>query len=251
LDFNLNSQQAMQTDTEPQLAPFPRGRWGLRDSIAALSLFVATAAVILWQNSHLVILWDFSYVIDSAVRISLGQLPYRDFPFAHAPLTFLIQAAIIRFTGRVFFHHVLYCAIIGGLGSVLTWRIALETLRGRIQTAWPVSLLLSAPLTVLGIYCILPHPSYDCDCIFSVLIAILLLQRLSNSHWSAGPLLLPFATGAAIVLPLFFKQNIGLPFLLTTLAVLLLLITAKLVQGTSAPASVPGISTLLVLSCVS
>ena len=39
-----------------------------------------------------------------------GQVPYRDFPLAHAPLTFLIQAAIIRLTGRVFFHHALYTA---------------------------------------------------------------------------------------------------------------------------------------------
>src|ERR1035438_10253161 len=100
----------MEKDTEPQLASLPEARWTPRDSIAALVLFLSTAVVVLWQNSHLVILWDFSYVADSAARISLGQWPYRDFPFAHAPLTFLIQAAIIRFTGRVFFHHVLYCA---------------------------------------------------------------------------------------------------------------------------------------------
>src|ERR1035437_5445781 len=142
----------MQKDTEPQLASSPEARWGLRDSIAALGLFVATAVVILWQNSHLVILWDSSYVIDSAVRISLGQLPYRDFPFAHAPLTFLIQAAILRFTGRVFCHHVVYCAIVGGLGTVFTWRIALDALHGRMRSAWPVSLLLTAPLTALGLY---------------------------------------------------------------------------------------------------
>ena len=237
----------MQKDTEPQLASSPEARWSPRDSIAALGLFVATAAVVLWQNSHLVILWDFSYVIDSAVRISLGQLPYRDFPFAHAPLTFLIQAAILRFTGRVFFHHVVYCAIVGGLGTVFTWRIALDALRGRMRSAWPVSLLLTAPLTVLGIYCILPHPSYDCDCIFSVLIAMLLLQRLTRSRSSAGALVLPFATGAAIALPLFFKQNIGLPFLLVTLAAILLLVAATLVRRNPPPAPVPSIPTLLVV----
>jgi hypothetical protein len=228
---------------------FRNGNWSLRDLIAAACLFLATAGVVLWQNAHLVILWDLSYVLDSAVRISLGQVPYRDFPFAHAPLTFLIQAAIIRLTGRVFFHHVLYAAIVGGLGTVLTWRIAFHTLRKRMAAAFAVSLLLTAPLTVLGIYCILPHPSYDCDCAFSILIAILLLQRLvpddaGVSASSPAPSFLPaFLAGAAVVLPLFFKQNIGLPFLLVTVVAILLLIAVQLIRRT--PARVPALLAVL------
>lgn len=186
-----------------------QARWALLGWFAALGLFGATTAVVLWQNAHVAVLWDLSYVLDTATRIAEGQLPYRDFPFAHAPLTFLIQAAIIRFTGRVFFHHVLYAAIIGGLGTVLTWRIVRRTLSGRIKAAGLVSLILTVPLTVLGIYCILPLPSYDCDTAFAILVAIVLLQRLKRtSSWIYGT-----ATGAALCLPVFFKQNIGLPFL--------------------------------------
>jgi hypothetical protein len=214
--------------------PLLEGRWSLRDLVAAAALFCASAAVVLWQNAHLTILWDASYTLDTSFRIALGQMPYRDFPLAHAPLTFLIQAAIIRLTGRVFFHHVLYAAIVGGAGTVLAWRIALEVLRGRLCGYWTVSLLLAAPLTMLGIYSILPFPSYDCDCIFSILFVILLLQRLPESSGAPGSCfakvhLLPFIAGAAISLPLFFKQNIGLPFLAATLALVLLLLIAKLV----------------------
>jgi hypothetical protein len=225
------------------------GRWRLRDFIAAAGLFLATACVILWQNAHLVILWDLSYVLDSATRIALGQVPYRDFPFAHAPLTFLIQAAIIRLTGRVYFHHVLYATAVGGLGTVLAWRIALHTLRGRLASAWPVSLLLAAPLTVLGIYCILPHPSYDCDCAFSILCALLLLQRLTpdtaalSASNPAKTVLHPFLAGAAVALPLFFKQNIGLPLLLVALAAIGLLLVVGLYRRT--PEATPGTPALL------
>ncbi|MGH9560421.1 MAG: hypothetical protein ACRD3S_03110, partial [Terracidiphilus sp.] len=105
---------------------------------------MATAGVVLWQNAHVAVLFDLSYILNTAERIALGQIPYRDFPLAHAPLTFLIQAAIIRLTGRVLFHHVLYTAIVGGLGTVLTWRIALTLLRGRAAAAWTVALLVSA-----------------------------------------------------------------------------------------------------------
>jgi hypothetical protein len=118
-------------------------RWTLRDWIAAAVLFAATAGVILWQNAHVAVFFDISYILNVATRIAGGQIPYRDFPLAQAPLTFVVQAAIIRLTGRVFFHHVLYVAAIGGLSTVLTWRIALETLRKRVPAAWIVSLLLA------------------------------------------------------------------------------------------------------------
>lgn len=194
-----------------------RARWASHDWLGAAGLFLATAAVILWQNAHVAALWDLSYTLDSAARIAQGQLPYRDFPLAHAPLTFLIQAAIIRFTGRVFFHHVLYAAIVGGLGAVLAWRIVLRPLVSKhVDHAWIVSMLLAAPLSVLGIYCILPFPSYDCDCAFALLIAIYMLQRLNPD---AGRLHAFFA-GATLCLPLFFKQNIGLPFLAAAVAIL-------------------------------
>jgi len=35
-------------------------------------------------------------------------VPYRDFPLPFAPLTFGIQAAIIRFCGRAYWHHIAY-----------------------------------------------------------------------------------------------------------------------------------------------
>src|ERR1700690_1727161 len=85
--------------------------WGAPDWIAALFLFFSTAGVVLWQNSRLAILWDLSYVLENSYRISLGDVPYRDFPFPYAPLTFLTQSALIKLSGRVYFHHALYCAV--------------------------------------------------------------------------------------------------------------------------------------------
>jgi hypothetical protein len=214
-------------------SPFRNAGWTRRDSLAAAGLFLATVALILWQNTQLAVLWDLSYVLDSAARIAAGQLPYRDFPFAHAPLTFLIQAAIIRLTGWVFFHHVLYAAAVGGSSSVVAWRIVLHTLWGRVEVAWAVALLLAAPLTVLGIYCIFPLPSYDCDCAFSILVAIRLLQCLATNAGAtfglgkSRKLLLGLAAGAALCIPLFFKQNMGLPFLAFTLAVVAMLLVAQ------------------------
>ncbi len=214
--------------------------WVLRDWLAAAGLFAASAAVVLWQNARVAVLWDLSYVLDTASRIALGQMPYRDFPLVHAPLTFLIQAVIIRLAGRVYFHHVLYAATVGGLSTVLAWRIVYRSLLGRVQQPFAIALLLASPLAVLGIYCVFPFPSYDCDCVCSILVAIYLLQRLSNHP----PLVHAAATGAALCFPLFFKQNIGLPFLAVSTVAILLLLSAAFLRRQNPSSSNPEKRTL-------
>jgi len=179
--------------------------WG-----AAFFLFIATAAVVFWQNSRLGVLWDLSYVLENSYRISFGDLPYRDFPFPFPPLTFLIQSLLIRLTGRVFFHHVLYCAIMGGLGTILTWRILMHLLGGAVASVRLVAFLLALPLTVVGIYGVFPHPFYDPDCTFVVLLCVFLLQQSERKDFSP---LRAFFIGMLLVVPLFVKQNTGLVFL--------------------------------------
>jgi len=208
--------------------PFARKNWSYRDFLAATALFLATAGFVLWQNSQIAILWDLSYLLDTSWRVALGQIPYRDFPLVHPPLTFLIQAAIMRLAGRHYEFHVAYAALVGSLGTVVAWRILLRILIEKISSPRAVSLLLAAPLTVLGIYSVYPHPIYDCDCAFAILVAIYLLQRLSSIEstpmhglraWA-----MPALTGVALVIPVFFKQNMGLPFLLAVVAGILLLL---------------------------
>jgi hypothetical protein len=191
---------------------------------------LSTAAVVLWQNSRLAVLWDLSYILENSYRISLGQLPYRDFPFPYAPGTFLMQALLIKLAGRAFWHHVIYCALIGGFGTVAAWRILLHVLRGSVRNYRLIAFLLSAPLTVLGIYCIYPHPFYDPDCTLAILCGVLLLQRLEIR--GASPLR-AVCCGAVLVVPLFVKQNTGLAFLASIAVALAALVVINLWRGKS------------------
>src|ERR1035441_9373380 len=191
----------------------PARVWRLRGPIPPAALFRVTAAFTLGQNPRVAVLWDISYLLDSSYRIRLGQVPFRDFPFAHAPLTFLLHTAIIRVFGRVYFPHILCAAVEAGAATILAWRILFNLLQQQKSTAnraWLLATLLAVPLTVLGIYGVYPHPIYDSDCILSVLVALYLLQRAGESRFRN------VVAGAACVIPLFFKQNIGLPFLLIT-----------------------------------
>jgi hypothetical protein len=175
-------------------------------------LFFASFAFVLWRNAHLTILWDLSYILETATRISLGQLPYRDFPMVHAPLTFLVQAAIIKLFGRVVFHHYLYAAVTSGLGSVLTWRILLRLLAATRLPRRLVAFLLAAPLIFLGTNSIYPGPFYDSDCTVFILFCIWLLLRLESINFPRGA---TFACGLLFAVPPFIKQNTGLAFLLS------------------------------------
>ena len=160
-------------------------------------LFAASAAVTVWQNSRLAVLWDASYVLENAARIAAGDVPYRDFPFPYAPLTFALQALIIRVFGRVFWHHIAYAALACGVGTALTYAIARAFVSARMAA------LLCAPLALLGIYCIFPHPFYDPDCCLAVLALVALLIARHDS----------FLAGALCAVPLLIKQNIGLAFI--------------------------------------
>ncbi|HYV27437.1 MAG TPA: hypothetical protein VFA77_07880, partial [Candidatus Eisenbacteria bacterium] len=195
--------------------------------IAAALLFLFAAAIVAWQNSRLAVLWDLSYILENAHRISQGQIPYRDFPFPYAPLTFLIQAALIKLSGRVFWHTTAYCAVLNGLATVLTWRILVNIFReAGCKSRW-LALLLALPLIPLGIYSIFPHPFYDPDCTFAILLAVFLLQTSDRSPVKPGASWLsslwPLLAGAALIVPLFVKQNTGLAFIVSAISALVLL----------------------------
>jgi hypothetical protein len=222
--------------------------WRQRDALTGVALFLATAAFTLWQNSRVGVLWDLSFLLDSSYRFSLGQLPYKTLPFPHPPLTFLLHAAIIHIFGRVYFPHILCATLEAGTATLLTWRILLPLLSANpalpiarkearhpgaagisviTSAARPLALLLAAPLTVLGIYAIYPHPIYDSDAILAVLLALYLLQRPATSAVAN------FLAGAACVLPLFFKQNIGLIFLFSVLACVATIAILRRMQRTT------------------
>jgi hypothetical protein len=182
----------------------------LKQWAVGTELFILTAAIVMWQNSRLTVLYDLCGVLEHATRMAQGELPYRDFPFPYAPLTFVMQAAIIRFFGAVYWHHIIYAAVVGGLGTVLTWRVLRHLLCDRLPKAGLISFLLSLPLVILGIYCIFPHPFYDPDAMLVMLVAILLLLRLEKKEF---PPVRTFLLGMFLAVPLFIKQNIGIAFL--------------------------------------
>ena len=127
-------------------------------------------------------------------------------------------------------HHVLYCAIVSGLATILTWRILHYVLRDALPSIRLAAFLLAALLIVLGIYSVFPHPFYDPDCTFVILCAILLLLLLERNGF---PPLHAFLTGIILAIPLFVKQNTGLAFLAFAALAVVILVASALRRGSS------------------
>src|SRR3954465_123616 len=123
----------------------------LLDRLIALLLGIGSASMVVSQNSRLTVLWDLSYILENASRIAAGDVPYRDFPFPYAPLTFVVQALLIRIFGRALWHHVAYAAIVCGIATALTYFIV-----HRLTSSRAISAILTLPLIPLGIYCVFP-----------------------------------------------------------------------------------------------
>jgi hypothetical protein len=210
----------------------PKRRWPLvlTDIAAGLVLFCGTAAVVWLQNARLTVLYDVSGILENSMRMAEGQVPYLDFPFPYAPLTFLVQAELIRLTGNVYWHHIAYACIVGGLATVVTWRILLLIFEVGAPGRRLIAFLLSLSLVVLGIYCIFPHPFYDPDAAFVLLLCIWSALWLEKRAWPSIP---TFMLGLLVVVPLFIKQNIGLAFLASTGAWLLASIIVNLLKKRS------------------
>jgi hypothetical protein len=185
--------------------------------LVPLFLFAATAAFTFWRNTQVAVLVDISYILNIATRIASGDVPYQQFPLAQAPLTFLVQALLIKTFGPHFFVQIAYAAIMGGLGTVLTYRVARRLVVGAVARPTALAAILVMPLVPLGIYAILPHPFYDPDACLVILGAMAATLAANDRPTSTRWLL----AGALISLPVFIKQNIGGAFLILAVGALI------------------------------
>ena len=164
----------------------------------------ASAAVVVWQNLHVAVLYDLGYVLNIAYRIAAGDIPYRDFPMPYPPMTFVVQALLIRVAGPHYFVQIMYAVIIDAAATALVYWIVC-----RIVGDWRLAAALCLPLVALGVYDVFPHPFYDPDATFLMLggIAVALWASSGGSMWRWA------LTGMLLPLPILAKQNTGLAFL--------------------------------------
>jgi hypothetical protein len=184
-------------------------------SVSSLIFFSLGFGAVIWQCRRVGVLWDFSYVMNTAYRISRGDIPYKDFSIPHAPLSFVMQAGIIRLFGSHFYNAELFAALLNGFTMVLTFWLMASIVPPRL------AFLCAVPLVFLAGYSILPIPFYDSDCCFFVVLALFCVHRAEARGF---PALWSVFSGILLVVPIFVKQNVGLLFFVLSHVVLVLML---------------------------
>jgi hypothetical protein len=182
-------------------------RHDLAAAAGAALLLAGSVAIVAWQDTRVGALQDLSYVLNNAYRIAAGDVPYRDFTQPHPPLTFLVQAAIVRAFDSSYWHHEAYAALLSGLATLVAWAVCVRLLAGALPRPRLFAFVICLPLIPLGIHSLVPHPWYDADASFLSLLAVYAL--VGSAGPDASPVW-PALAGALTVLPAFAKQNIGL-----------------------------------------
>ncbi|OYT73635.1 MAG: hypothetical protein CFK52_01575 [Chloracidobacterium sp. CP2_5A] len=171
--------------------------------LAACLLALSAGAAHQWQTTRIGALGDFAYILDTAWRIAQGEVMYRDFVLPHSPLTFHVQATLIKLFGFSYGLTVWYCTAVNVTYVLLTYQLM------RILLPPWSAVGLCAPLVWLAPHTLYPHPFYDPDA------ALLILLNLNLLHWvmtTQTGLVVAFLCGMTTVLPALAKQNIGYPY---------------------------------------
>jgi len=188
-----------------------------RYPIIVLILASISTLLVFYQAGRVASLIDYSYQIENAYRISIGDFPFRDFELVVAPGTYLITALLMKLGGDSFNLDglVIYAGIAQFLMIMLTYYI--------VQKIYCFDNVVSSSLVLLMVfsgYVVYPFPAYNGDVALFILLALsYLVWMLSLAQKSVY---LFFIAGILIALPTFFKQNVGPIFLVTTMSVLFL-----------------------------
>lgn len=163
-----------------------------------------------------VITHDYGVLLDRIYRITLGEVPYRDFNLPTTPLTYLIQAVVFKiFAPSIFWMKV----SLSFMNSVLVCG-AIHIARKFLWINWKIYLLFVIPIAIVwspGI--ILMRPWYDFDANFFALFTLFSLLTFSQSQKKSWVIIAGIACGLSIL----SKQNIGAGSFFSSLIFLCLL----------------------------
>lgn len=165
-----------------------------------------SAVTALWKGTRMPLIWDwdYSYFIENAYRVYLGQIPYKDFILVLTPGTYFVSGLIMKLFGVSYLPHVIYIMVVSFFTVIITYKIL-----SLVSTNKTVNILSLLPLVFSG-HAIYAFASYDVNAVFLSLVAIYYILRLNQRK--NQKIRQYFIAGALISLPSLFKQNIGLIF---------------------------------------
>ncbi len=177
--------------------------WSIVSIIGLLSAFFVYYQAFI-NDERILVLLDFTYFVEHAYRIYLGEMPYKDFGLALTPGIFLIQAGVFKLFGLNAHAIVLHACFVSFFVVLLNFYIM-----NKLHKNYVINISLLLPLIFTG-QAIFPHAWYNTESLFFCLIALAYLLKVlysqKKAYWQF------FVVGILISLPFFIKQNVGIFF---------------------------------------
>lgn len=177
-----------------------------------------TAGLSAYFQTRYLYFYDYSYLSDVSHRLSVGQIPYKDFDLVLTPGTFYTHYWFSTIFGFSSLSSQMLVILISTATTLVFIEIANHLLLGIKNQAIKYSPYLAFPL--LGPTYMVSFPLYDVFSTLAVGTSILITLKVFANPMASKPKLV--LVGACVTLPLLFKQNVGLFFVLLFLAALLL-----------------------------
>lgn len=145
---------------------------------------------------------DFGFEVNTATRISNGEIPYRDFFTLINPFHFILTGALLSIFGQNTDVLFLFAATVGSLISVLAFMVIYRF----TNWVWGVVAWLSLTAVSQLTTGVVPNYSFTSSLFFILTVLILSLHFFKNKGFSR---FLIFLAGTSAALTFWSKQTIG------------------------------------------
>ena len=181
-----------------------------------LSLVISSLIVVYFASKSIQ-LYDLSHFLNTGLKISKGDVPYRDFHLIHNPLSFYLQALLIKLGANNYLLNLLWMFLVNFYSGYFVFSILKE-----IINDYKTRYILAILTTCLGPFSMYSELYYDADSIFIALLSLWLYIKFKSTTKD----FYIFFSGFTTFLVFLIKQNTGSAFLLT----MILFVTFDLIK---------------------
>ena len=178
---------------------------------------IISSLIAVYLGSKSIQLYDLSHFLNTGLKISKGDVPYKDFHLIHNPLSFYFQALLIKLGANNYFLNILWMFLVNLYSGYFVFSILQE-----IINDYKTRYILAILTTLLGPFSMYTELYYDAESIF---IALLSLWMYTKFKLTKKDVYL-FFTGFITFLVFLIKQNTGTAFLF----MMILFVTLDLIK---------------------
>ena len=172
-----------------------------------VTFIIVFSEIVLFRNTGVNnALVDFTYQLENSYRISVGQVPYRDFFLVLTPGIYYLDAFFLKIFNQSNMGQVVLLLLIH-LVQILISYFILKGLTSNKKIQWMGTCVIAFSESIFYPFVVYNTASYD---MMLLCIFYYLKRKNRNSYTGKNA----FMLGILLTLPIYFKQNFGLFFMI-------------------------------------